>query len=329
MADKEFNFSTLCLHAGQIPDSTTGSRAAPIYQTTSFVFDSPEHAASLFNLQTFGNVYSRISNPTVAILEERVAALEGGRAALATASGQSAESVCLLTLLKNGDEIVSSSSLYGGTYSLFDVTFRQFGINTTFVEPDNIDNFERAITEKTRVIYGETIGNPRGNILDLEKIASIANKYKIPFIVDNTLASPYLCKPISFGADIVLHSATKFLGGHGTTMGGVIVESGNFDWNSGKFPEMVEPSKGYHGVKFAETFGDFGFTMKARMEILRTMGPCLSPTSAWQILQGIETLHVRMDRHVSNALKVANFLLDHEMSVGLILLVLKVMLTIN
>ena len=191
MADKEFNFSTLCLHAGQIPDSTTGSRAAPIYQTTSFVFDSPEHAASLFNLQTFGNVYSRISNPTVAILEERVAALEGGRAALATASGQSAESVCLLTLLKNGDEIVSSSSLYGGTYSLFDVTFRQFGINTTFVEPDNIDNFERAITEKTRVIYGETIGNPRGNILDLEKIASIANKYKIPFIVDNTLASPY------------------------------------------------------------------------------------------------------------------------------------------
>ena len=219
MADKEFNFSTLCLHAGQIPDSTTGSRAAPIYQTTSFVFDSPEHAASLFNLQTFGNVYSRISNPTVAILEERVAALEGGRAALATASGQSAESVCLLTLLKNGDEIVSSSSLYGGTYSLFDVTFRQFGINTTFVEPDNIDNFERAITEKTRVIYGETIGNPRGNILDLEKIASIANKYKIPFIVDNTLASPYLCKPISFGADIVLHSATKFLGGHGTTMG--------------------------------------------------------------------------------------------------------------
>ena len=312
MADKEFNFSTLCLHAGQIPDSTTGSRAAPIYQTTSFVFDSPEHAASLFNLQTFGNVYSRISNPTVAILEERVAALEGGRAALATASGQSAESVCLLTLLKNGDEIVSSSSLYGGTYSLFDVTFRQFGINTTFVEPDNIDNFERAITEKTRVIYGETIGNPRGNILDLEKIASIANKYKIPFIVDNTLASPYLCKPISFGADIVLHSATKFLGGHGTTMGGVIVESGNFDWNSGKFPEMVEPSKGYHGVKFAETFGDFGFTMKARMEILRTMGPCLSPTSAWQILQGIETLHVRMDRHVSNALKVANFLLDHQ-----------------
>ena len=191
MADKEFNFSTLCLHAGQIPDSTTGSRAAPIYQTTSFVFDSPEHAASLFNLQTFGNVYSRISNPTVAILEERVAALEGGRAALATASGQSAESVCLLTLLKNGDEIVSSGSLYGGTYSLFDVTFRQFGINTTFVEPDNIDNFERAITEKTRVIYGETIGNPRGNILDLEKIASIANKYKIPFIVDNTLASPY------------------------------------------------------------------------------------------------------------------------------------------
>ena len=202
--------------------------------------------------------------------------------------------------------------MYGGTYSLFDVTFRQFGINTTFVEPDNIDNFERAITEKTRVIYGETIGNPRGNILDLEKIASIANKYKIPFIVDNTLASPYLCKPISFGADIVLHSATKFLGGHGTTMGGVIVESGNFDWNSGKFPEMVEPSKGYHGVKFAETFGDFGFTMKARMEILRTMGPCLSPTSAWQILQGIETLHVRMDRHVSNALKVANFLLDHQ-----------------
>ncbi|MGA0127685.1 MAG: O-acetylhomoserine aminocarboxypropyltransferase/cysteine synthase family protein [Burkholderiales bacterium] len=313
MADREYGLGTLCLHAGQIPDAVTGSRAAPIYQTTSYVFDSAEHAASLFNLQTFGNVYSRLSNPTVAVLEERVAALECGRAALATSSGQAAQMCALLTLLRDGDELVSASTLYGGTYSQFDVTFRQFGINTIFVDPGDPDNFRKAITKKTKAIYAETMGNPQINVLDIEAVAQVAHDAGIPLVIDNTFASPYLCQPIKFGADIVVQSATKFIGGHGTTMGGVIVESGKFPWDNGNFPMMVEPSKGYHGVRFYETFGDFGFTMKARMETLRTLGPSLSPMNAWLLLQGLETLHVRMDRHVSNALAVAAFLEQHEL----------------
>jgi O-acetylhomoserine (thiol)-lyase len=312
MADREYGVGTLCLHAGQIPDAVTGSRAAPIYQTTSYVFDSAEHASSLFNLQTFGNVYSRLSNPTVSVFEERVAALESGRAALATSSGQAAQMCALLTLLREGDDLVSSSTLYGGTYSQFDVTFRQFGINTIFVDPNDPENFRKAITPKTKAVYAETMGNPQINVLDISAGADIAHEAGVPLVIDNTFASPYLCQPIRFGADIVVESATKFMGGHGTTMGGVIVESGKFPWDNGNFPMMVEPSKGYHGVRFYETFGDFGFTMKARMETLRTLGPSLSPMNAWLLLQGLETLHVRMDRHVSNALKVAEFLEDHD-----------------
>src|SRR4029079_12804771 len=304
MADREFGFGTLCLHAGAIPDPTTGARAVPIYQTTSFVFDSADHAASLFNLQTFGNVYSRISNPTVAVLEERMAALEGGRAALAAASGQAAQMCALLTLLDQGDHIVSASTLYGGTYSQFDVTFRKFGIDTTFVDPDDPRNFERAITPKTKLIYAETAGNPRINVLDISPVAAIAKDAGIPLVIDNTFATPYLCRPFEFGADIVVHSATKYIGGHGTTIGGVLGESGKFPWDNGKFPGMTEPSKGYHGVRFFETFGDFGFTMRARMETLRVYGAALAPMSAWQVLQGIETLPLRMERHCANALAV-------------------------
>jgi O-acetylhomoserine (thiol)-lyase len=311
MPDRQFGFGTLCLHAGAIPDPTTGARAVPIYQTTSYVFDSADHAASLFNLQTFGNVYSRISNPTVAVFEERMAALEGGRAALAAASGQAAQMCALLTLLEQGDHIVSASTLYGGTYSQFDVTFRKFGIDTTFVDPDDPNNFKRALTPKTKLIYAETAGNPRINVLDISAVAAIAKDAGLPLVLDNTFATPYLCRPFDFGADIVVHSATKYIGGHGTTIGGVLVESGKFPWDNGKFPGMTEPSRGYHGVRFFETFGDFGYTMKARMETMRTLGPAMSPMSAWFLLQGLETLHVRMDRHVANAVAVAEFLQQH------------------
>ena len=311
MSDHKFGFGTLCLHAGQIPDPATGARAVPIYQTTSYVFDSADHAASLFNLQTFGNVYSRLSNPTVAVFEERVAALENGRAALALSSGQAAQMTALLTLLQAGDEMVSASTLYGGSYSQFEVNFRRMGIDTKFVHPDDPENFRKAITGKTKVLYAETMGNPGINVLDIEAVAKIAHEAGIPLVIDNTFASPYLCRPIDFGADIVVHSATKFMGGHGTTMGGVLVESGKFPWDNGKFPEMTEPSRGYHGVRFFETFGDFGYMMKCRMETLRTLGPCLSPLNAFLLLQGLETLHVRMDRHVSNAQRVAEFLEGH------------------
>ncbi|MFN7757835.1 MAG: O-acetylhomoserine aminocarboxypropyltransferase/cysteine synthase family protein [Betaproteobacteria bacterium] len=311
MSDRKFGIETLCLHAGTQPDPVTGSRAAPIYQTTSFVFDSADHAASLFNLQTFGNVYSRISNPTVAMLEERVAALENGRAALATASGMAAQLTAILAIVQPGQHIVSSSLLYGGTYSQFDITLRKMGIETTFVDPDEPQNFHRAIRDNTRLLYGETLGNPKINVLDIEPVAAIAHAAQIPLMVDNTMASPYLCRPMDFGADIVVHSATKYLGGHGTTLGGVLAERGRFDWGNGKFEDMVLPSRGYHGVKFWETFGDFAYTMKARMEVLRIHGSALAPLSAWLILQGIETLPVRMDRICSNARRVAQFLSDH------------------
>jgi len=275
------------------------------------VFDSADHAASLFNLQTFGNVYSRISNPTVAVFEERVAALEDGRAAVATASGMAAQLTAILAIVQPGQHIVASSLLYGGTYSQFAITLPKMGIQTTLVDPDQPDNFRRALQPNTRLVYGETLGNPKINVLDIEPIARIAHEARIPLMIDNTMASPFLCRPFDWGADIVVHSATKYIGGHGTTLGGVLVESGHFDWGSGKFPEMVAPSAAYHGVKFWETFGDFAYTMKARMEVLRVHGAALAPMSAWQLLQGLETLHVRMERHVTNARRVADFLLYH------------------
>jgi O-acetylhomoserine (thiol)-lyase len=311
MPDRQFGFETLCLHAGQIPDSATGARAVPLYQTTSFVFDSAEHAASLFNLQTFGNVYSRISNPTVAVFEERMAALEGGRAALAAATGQAAEATALMTLLEQGDHVVSAATLYGGTHTLLGVNLKRFGIEATFVDPDDPENFRRALTPATKLLYAETLGNPSINVVDIERVGAVAREAGIPFVVDNTVPSPYLCRPLDWGADIVVHSATKYIGGHGTTMGGVIVESGRFPWANGKFPGMTTPSPGYHGVIFHETFGDFGYTMRARMETMRTFGPALSPFNAWMLLQGLETLPVRMDRHCANALAVAQFLSGH------------------
>ncbi|MFT4582296.1 MAG: O-acetylhomoserine (thiol)-lyase [Gammaproteobacteria bacterium] len=311
MADREFGFETLALHAGQIPDAATGARVTPIYQTTSFVFDDADHAASLFNLQTFGNIYSRLSNPTNSVLEERIAALEAGRAAVAVGSGMSAQMVALLTLLQAGDHMVSAKTLYGGTYSQFDVTFRRMGIDTTFVDPDDMESFAKAITPNTKVIYAETLGNPLINVLDIEAVADVAHAAGLPLVIDNTFPTPYLCRPMEFGADIVVHSATKFIGGHGTTMGGLLVESGKFPWDNGNFPMMMEPSEGYHGVKFYETFGDFGFTMKARVETLRTLGPALSPFNAFLLLQGLETLPLRMDRHCENALAVAKFLSEH------------------
>ena len=311
MADREFGFETLALHAGQIPDAATGARVTPIYQTTSYVFDDADHAASLFNLQTFGNIYSRLTNPTNAVFEERMAALEAGRAALAVGSGMSAQMTALLTLLGAGDHLVSANTLYGGTYSQFDVTFRRLGIDTTFVDPDDIDAFAAAIGPRTKALYAETLGNPLINVLDIEAVAAVARDAGVPLVIDNTFPSPYLCRPIEFGADIVVHSATKFIGGHGTTMGGVLVESGTFPWDNGKFPEMTEPSDGYHGVRFYETFGDFGFTMKARCETLRTLGPALSPFNGFMLLQGLETLPLRMERHCDNALAVARFLDEH------------------
>ena len=311
MKDREFGLETLCAHAGQVPDSQTGARAAPVYQTASYVFDSPEHAASLFNLQTFGNVYTRISNPTTAMFEERIAAAEGGRAALATASGMAATATLLLSLLEAGDEVVAAKTLYGGTYSLLDFNLRRLGVVAHFVDADDPENFARAITPKTKLIFAETLGNPAMNVVDVEKIAEIAHAAGIPLVMDNTIPSPVLCRPLSWGADIVVHSATKYIGGHGTALGGVIIESGKFPWDNGNFPGMTEPSAGYHGVRFYETFGDFGFTMRARCEVLRTFGAALSPMHAFWFLQGMETLPVRMRRHCDNTLAVAEFLHQH------------------
>jgi O-acetylhomoserine (thiol)-lyase len=312
MADREFKQETLAIHAGQIPDSATGARALPIYQTTSFVFDSADHAASLFNLQTFGNVYSRLSNPTVSALEERVAALEGGRAAVASSSGMAAEAMALLTILQHGDHVVAAGSLYGGTVTMLSVNLARFGIETTFVDATSTEAFAAAMRPNTRAVFAETLGNPSLVVLDIAAVADVAHAHGVPLIVDNTVPSPFLCNPIALGADIVVHSATKYLAGHGTTLAGVMVEHGKphgaFAWDNGKFPGMTEPSPGYHGVKFYETFGDFGFTMRARMENLRVHGAALAPMSAWQILQGIETLPLRMERHCANALRVAQFL---------------------
>src|SRR5437764_4349396 len=309
--DRSFGFATRALHARQQPAYDTGARAVPVYQTTSYVFEDTAHAAALFNLQRFGNIYTRIMNPTTAVFEERMASLERGVGALAVASGQAAQFIALLSLLQQGDDIVAASTLYGGTYTQFDVSFRRLGINTTFVDPNDPENFRRAITPRTRALYGETIGNPRMNVLDIAAIAAVAHEHNLPLVIDNTFATPYLCRPIEHGADIVLHSATKFIGGHGTSIGGVIIDSGRFPWDRGRFPQLLEPSKGYHGIRFYEAFGDFAYIMKARVEGLRDFGPALSPFNSFLFLQGLEPLSLRMERHSENAVAVATFLQSH------------------
>ncbi|MEX2263995.1 MAG: O-acetylhomoserine aminocarboxypropyltransferase/cysteine synthase family protein [Bryobacteraceae bacterium] len=310
-SDRKFGFATNALHAGQKPDPATNARAVPIYQTTSYVFNDTDHAAELFALKQFGNVYTRLMNPTTGVFEERMAMLEGGVAALGVASGQSAQFLALSSLLGPGDEIVAASTLYGGTYTQFDISFRRLGYQTTFVEPDDPENFRRAITPRTRVLYGETIANPRMNVLDIEAVAKIAHEANVPLMIDNTFASPYLCRPIEHGADIVVHSTTKFIGGHGTSIGGVIVDSGRFPWDKGDFPHITEPSPGYHGLKFYETFGNLAYIIKARVEGLRDFGPCLSPFNSFLFLQGLETLKLRMECHVQNTDAVAQYLCSH------------------
>lgn len=311
--ERPLGFNTRALHAGYDPDPSTHARAVPIYQTTSFTFDDSAHAAALFGLQQFGNIYTRIMNPTTDVLEQRVASLEGGVAALAVASGQAAQFLAISSLLEHGDHLVASSTLYGGTYTQFDVSFRKFGYDVTFVEPDDPENFRKAIKPNTKAVYGETISNPRGNVLDIAAVAKIAHEANLPLVIDNTFASPYLCRPIEHGADIVLHSLTKFIGGHGTSIGGIIVDAGKFDWSKSAHPQLNQPSAAYHGMNFSETFGAIAFIIRARVEGLRDMGPCLSPFNAFQFIQGIETLGMRMDRHVSNALAVAKHLESHPL----------------
>ncbi len=311
MERHEYGFATRAIHAGQRPDPETGARAMPIYATTSFVFEDAQNAADLFALQTYGNIYTRIGNPTNAAFEERMASLEGGLGALATSSGQAAQLIAVLTLCSEGDEIVAANNLYGGTYTQFDVTLRKMGIHVTFVDPSDPDKFAAAITPRTKLLYGETIGNPRADVLDLEAVAAVAHDHDIPLMVDNTFATPYLCRPIEWGADIVVHSATKFIGGHGVAIAGVIVESGRFPFDNGKFPVMTEPSPAYHGLRFWENFREFAYLTKARTELLRDIGAALSPFNAFLLLLGLETLPLRMQRHVENARIVAEFLRDH------------------
>ncbi len=311
--ERIFGFNTRTLHAGYSPDPTTGARAVPIYQTTSYVFEDTEHAAALFALQKFGNIYTRIMNPTNGVLEERVASLENAAAALAMSSGQAAQFIALSSLMEAGDEMVSASTLYGGTYTQFDVSFRKLGLNVRFVDPDDPENFRRAITPKTKCLYGETISNPRGNVLDIEAVARIAHEHKIPLVIDNTFATPYLCRPIDFGADVVVHSLTKFMGGHGNSIGGILVDSGKFPWTEGNFPQLTQPARAYHGMVFTEAFGPIAYIIKARVEGLRDMGTCMSPFNAFLFLQGIETLGLRMERHVANALAAARFLEGHKL----------------
>ncbi|MBW4026665.1 MAG: homocysteine synthase [Acidobacteria bacterium] len=309
---KKQQFATLAVHAGQKVDPATGSRAVPIYQTTSYVFNDADHAARLFALQEFGNIYTRIMNPTTDAFEQRVAALEGGAAALATASGQAAETLTILTLAGAGDEIVSTTSLYGGTYNLFHYTLPRLGITVRFVDADDFDGIRAAINSKTRALYTETLGNPKLDIADIEKLAAIAHENGIPLVIDNTVASPALVRPIEWGADIVLESATKFIGGHGTSIGGVIVDAGKFDWKaSGRFHDFVEPDPSYHGLSYVEAFGPLAFILKARVQGLRDTGAALSPFNAFLLLQGTETLHLRMERHSQNALAVAQHLAKH------------------
>ncbi len=309
---RTYGFETLSLHAGQeTADSATNARAVPIYQTTSYVFDSPEHAADLFGLRQFGNIYTRIMNPTQDAFERRIAALEGGVGALATASGQSAETLAILNIAQSGDEIISSASLYGGTYNLFHYTLPKLGITVRFVDSRDPENFRPAINERTKAIFAETVGNPRLDTLDIQAVADIAHENGIPLILDNTLPTPYLVQPFKYGCDIVVHSATKFIGGHGTAIGGVIVDSGKFDWTNGRFPSFTEPDPSYHGLRYVEALGNIAYIIKARVQLLRDIGPAIAPLNSFLFLQGLETLPLRMERHSQNALRIAEFLEGH------------------
>ncbi len=311
-SNRTYGFETLSLHAGQeTADSATNARAVPIYQTTSYVFDSPEHAADLFGLRQFGNIYTRIMNPTQDAFERRIAALEGGVGALATASGQSAETLAILNIAGAGDEIISSASLYGGTYNLFHYTLPKLGITVRFVDSRDPENFRPAINERTKAIFAETIGNPRLDTLDIQAVADIAHENGIPLILDNTLPTPYLVQPFKYGCDIVVHSATKFIGGHGTAIGGVIVDSGKFDWTNGRFPSFTEPDPSYHGLRYVEALGSLAYIIKARVQLLRDIGPAIAPLNSFLFLQGLETLPLRMERHSQNALRIAEFLEEH------------------
>jgi O-acetylhomoserine (thiol)-lyase len=310
--ETQYHLETLALHAGQKIDSDTLSRAVPVYQTTSYCFKSTEHAANLFALKEFGNIYTRLMNPTTDVLEKRLAALEGGVGGLALSSGQSAIYVSIFNICGAGGHIVSSNSLYGGTVTLFNQTFKKLGIDVTFVDPKKPENFAKAVKKNTRLIYIESIGNPKNDILQYEKIAEIAHDNGMPVICDNTVATPMLFRPIEYGIDIVVHSCTKFIGGHGTSIGGAIVDSGKFDWTNGRYPELTEPDPGYHGVKYVESFGELAYIIKARTQFLRDMGSCMSPFNAFLFLQGLETLHLRMPRHCENALKLAQWLEKHK-----------------
>jgi O-acetylhomoserine (thiol)-lyase len=316
MADS-YRPETIALHGGQKPDPSTNARAVPIYQTTSYVFHDTAHAARLFGLQEFGNIYTRIMNPTSDVLEQRIAQLEGGTGALAVSSGQAAETVALLNIANAGDEILSSASLYGGTYNLFHYTFPKMGIDVKFIDSSDPQNFRKAITKKTKAIFAESIGNPRLDTLDMRAVADIAHEAGIPLVIDNTMPSPFLLRPFDHGADVVIHSTTKFIGGHGTSIGGIIVDSGKFDWGNGNFPQFTEPDPSYHGLKIWEVFGNFpglgnvAFILKARVQLLRDLGPAMSPFNAFLFLQGVETLPLRMERHSTNAMAVAKFLSTH------------------
>jgi O-acetylhomoserine (thiol)-lyase len=311
MSEQQYRPETLAIHAGQTPDPTTGSRAVPLYMTASYVFKDTDHAARLFALQEFGNIYTRIMNPTTDVFEKRIAALEGGVGALGVASGQNAELYAILNVAQVGDEIVASTTLYGGTYALFAHNLPRMGIKVHFVDPSDPENFRRAITPKTRALYAETIGNPQGDVLDIAAVATVAHEHGLPLIVDNTFATPYLCQPLKHGADIVVHSATKFIGGHGTSIGGVLVDGGTFDWAAGKHPLYTEPDAAYHGLRYAD-LGNLAFILRARVSLLRDLGGALSPFNSFLFLQGLETLHLRMERHSENALAVARFLAENE-----------------
>ncbi|PTH48251.1 homocysteine synthase [Staphylococcus arlettae] len=311
MTNNKWHLDTLSIHAGQEVDDFSKSRAVPIYQTSSYVFDDTNHAQALFSLAEPGNIYTRIMNPTQNVFEERITALEGGVGALATSSGQAAIHLALLNIVESGDEIVASSNLYGGTYNLLNVTFKKLGITVHFVDPSNPENFAQAITEKTKAVYAETIGNPRIDVLDIEAVAQVAHNNNIPLIVDNTFPTPYLLRPFEYGADIIVHSATKFIGGHGTSIGGVIVDSGKFNWDNGKFPGLVEPDASYHGISYAHDVGAAAYITKARVQLLRDLGSAVSPFNVHEFLLGLETLHLRLERHSQNALQVAEYLEQH------------------
>lgn len=311
MTQNPWHLDTLAIHGGQVVDDFSKARAVPIYQTSSYVFDNTEHARKLFALEEDGNIYTRIMNPTQNVFEERIAALEGGVGALATSSGQAAIHLALLNIVESGDEIVASSNLYGGTYNLLNITFKKLGIKVHFVDPSHPDNFKNAITDKTKAVYAETIGNPRIDVLDIEAVADIAHNHNIPLIVDNTFPTPYLLRPFEFGADIIVHSATKFIGGHGTSIGGVIVDSGKFNWDNGKFPGLVEPDESYHGISYTKDVGEAAYITKARVQLLRDLGSAVSPFNVHEFLIGLETLHLRLERHSENALRVAQYLEQH------------------